>query len=178
MRIRKFEPFVFTRKDEHEAWLAEMAREGWHYRGGNAFGFQTFEQGGPAEMVFSWDQAPRAKENAVAYHQQCREAGWELAETDGRWNCWSKPRAPGEPVQPLRDKAHAIAMYLDIQRQHGAQLLFTAAMFTFNSRNIFGSGWPRWLTMLVMLIMLAATAVHVRSAFYAKARVRQLEAGG
>jgi len=178
MRIRKYQPFVFTRKDEHEAWLADMARQGWRYKGGNVLGFQFFEQGTPAEMVFSWDQAPRAKDNAIAYRRQCREAGWELAETDGRWYCWSKQVAPGEPVQPLRDKAHAIAMYLDIQRQHGAQLLLTVAVFLINSRSLFGTNSPRWLTIFVMLMMLTASAVHARAALCAKARVRLLGADG
>lgn len=177
MRIRKFEPFVFTRKEEHEAWLASMARQGWHYKGGNAFGFQYFEQGAPAEMVFSWDQAPRAKDNALAYRQQCRQGGWELAETDGRWYCWSKTVVPGAPVQPLRDKVDAIAMYLDIQRQQSMQLLLTAAVFFVNFRNLFGTGRSLWVTIPILLTMAVASALHVRSAFYAKARVRELEAG-
>lgn len=178
MRIRKYRPFALRRKEEHEAWMADMARQGWRYKGGNVFGFQYFEQGAPADMVFTWDQAPRGKANAQAYRQQCREAGWELTETRGSWLCWSKMAVPGEPVQPLRGKADAIALYLDIQRQHSAQFLLTATVFFLNFRNLFGIARPLWFTTAITLAMAAATAFHLRGAFHAKARVRQLTAAG
>lgn len=177
MKVKKFQPFLFERKEKHEAWLADMARQGWRYQGGNILGFQYFEQSAPAEVVFCWDQSPRAKDNVLTYRQQCCEAGWDWVGAQGRWNCWRKAVVPGEPVQPLRDRASAIAMYFDIQRQLSAQQMMLAVVFFLQLPNLTGVGRPRWLSILMLLSLAVGTVVHLRGALYAKARKRELEAG-
>jgi len=161
--------------DEHAEWLSEMARQGWHYKGQDFVGFQHFESGAPAEMAFCWDQTPLTKSAAFAYRQKCREAGWEMAASFGRWLCWSISVVPGQPGQPLRDKAGTLAMLLARQRQCSLQVMLLLAMMFLQFPNLFGTRKPLWLTIVVLVCLAAAVYFHARDAIYAKARVRQLE---
>lgn len=49
-------------------------------------------------------------EDAVSYRQQCRDQGWEMAASVGRWLCWSRPVSVGHAALPLRDAQRTLAL--------------------------------------------------------------------
>jgi hypothetical protein len=169
--MKKYKPFQFLYLDKHAAWLAEMARQGWYSKRQDLFGFQHFEQGEPAGMAFCWDLAPRAQENLLVYRQRCREAGWEIASTSGRWTCWSKVMVPGEPVQPVRDKASTLAMLLTRQRELSLRFMVMAIILL---PNVFSKGRPLWLNLVMTASLVGVAIASMREALYAKIRARQL----
>jgi|GEM_PF-1198578 len=178
MKIKKYRPFEFLHMDEQAKWLADMARQGWHYKGGDWLGFQHFEESAPAEMAFCWDLPPRSKENALIYRKRCREAGWEMASTSGRWICWSTVVVPGQPVQPVRDNAETKAMLLTRQRQLSAQWMLMVVVLFLQLPNLFGKVRPLWLNLAMTACALLGAITYLREATYARARVRQLDAAG
>ncbi|WP_342118404.1 DUF2812 domain-containing protein [Pseudoduganella sp. OTU4001] len=178
MKTSRFKPFRFVRMDAHAAWLAGMARQGWHYLGQNAWGLQRFEQAAPADMAFTWDLAPRKEEELLAYCQRCREAGWELAGTAGRWHCWRQPVVAGQAVLPLRDREGKRAMLRELQGRFGSSIMLGVVVLFLCLPRLSRPDGPGWFFPAYFIGMLAFMGIMVPNKLHAMSRLRQLDANG
>lgn len=172
--MRKYKPFQFARMDEHAAWLASMARQGWHYQGQDWIGMQAFAPGAPAEVAYCWDQAPRDRRDAPPYRQQCREAGWEMASSVGRWYCWRQPVLDGQAIVPLRDAAVEKAMFKKVYRDAAATACIYLVLLALQAPNV--TPELPWYRVLALLALAIACGLLFRDALRARARLRTLAA--
>lgn len=83
--IQKFKWFWAWQDEKEEAWLAEMAQQGYHLESIKLPGQYTFQQGEPGEYVYRLDfQTVKAKERD-SYLQLFADAGWEYIGDMGGW---------------------------------------------------------------------------------------------
>ena len=89
-RLQKFKWFWAWNDDKEEAWLGQMAREGWHLAGLGLPGTYTFEEGKPRMDVYRLDYINDQKDYAN-YLQLFKDAGWEHIGIMGGWQYFRKP---------------------------------------------------------------------------------------
>lgn len=83
--ITQFKWFWAWQDEREEAWLAEMAKAGYHLESIGLPGQYTFQQGEPGNYVYRLDfQGLRAKDRD-SYHQLFADAGWEHIGDMGGW---------------------------------------------------------------------------------------------
>lgn len=174
MKMRKYKPFQFAGMDEHADWLANMARQGWHYRGQDFIGMQAFAQGAPAEVAYCWDRAPRDRRDDPPYRQRCREAGWEMAGSVGRWYCWRKPVLDGQAVAPLRDPLVEKAMLEKLYRDSRSTACLYLVLLFLQMPSVMKS--LPWYRVLALPALAIACGLLCRDALRARARLRTLAA--
>jgi hypothetical protein len=109
--LRKWKWWWAWQDREHEAWLAEQSRQGFHLRRVAVLGvLHYFEQGAPAEMAYRWDF--RLRGGSEDYHQLFRDAGWELVgDVGGSWLCWCKAAGEGQQPEIFTDRSSLLAKY-------------------------------------------------------------------
>jgi hypothetical protein len=114
---------------QHEQWLQQQARAGWHLQALYGLGlWHRFQQGAPAEMVYRWDVPPQ-KDNG-SYVQLFRDAGWEkVAEVTG-WCCWRKPAVAGQGLEIFTDPAAKRQMYGRVALPMALVLLFQLVLWS------------------------------------------------
>jgi hypothetical protein len=106
----KFKLWFAWQDADHEQWLQQQARAGWHVQQIALLGLlHRFQQGAPADMVYRWDVPPQ--EDNGAYQQLFRDAGWERVADVTGWCCWRKPAVPGQAVEIFTDPASKRQMY-------------------------------------------------------------------
>lgn len=93
-----------------EAWLGQMAAEGWHLESVGAFGPYRFSRGGPAQVAYRIDFWPNQGRDA-SYEQLFKDAGWELAASTVGWSFWRHPYIDGKAPEIFTDDASKIAKY-------------------------------------------------------------------
>ena len=83
--ISKFKWFWAWQDEKEEAWLAEMAKNGYHLDSIGLPGQYIFHQGEPGNFVYRLDfQGLKAKERD-SYYQLFADAGWEHVGDMGGW---------------------------------------------------------------------------------------------
>jgi hypothetical protein len=93
-----------------EAWLEQMAAQGWHLESVGAVGPYRFVEGAPAQVAYRIDFWPRKGIDA-SYEQLFRDAGWELASHAVGWSFWRHPYRNGRAPEIFTDAASKIAKY-------------------------------------------------------------------
>jgi len=89
-KIQKFKWFWAWNDDKEEAWLGQMASEGWHLKGLGLPGTYLFEEGNPQKVVYRLDFINNPKEYQY-YLQLFNDAGWEHIGRMGGWQYFRKP---------------------------------------------------------------------------------------
>ena len=121
--LRKHRIFWAWQDEKEEAWLSEMAQEGWHLLHPGFPGFYTFQQGEPAEMVYRLDFIT-SKVDREEYYQLFTDAGWELVGEMMGWQYFRKVARPGEEPQIYTDPESKIQKYM---RLFGYMIIFLPA---------------------------------------------------
>ena len=118
--LTKFKWFWAWQDEKEEAWLAEMAKEGYHLENLALPGQYTFRQGEPGNYIYRLDfQALRAKDRN-SYYQLFADAGWEHIGDMGGWVYFRHKLNGGEPPEIYSDleskmgKYHRVVSYLII----------------------------------------------------------------
>jgi hypothetical protein len=75
---------------DQEAWLHEMANQGWHLLGLNSPGRYTFSAGKPANIVYRLDFQGKRDLELGDYFQLFQDAGWEHVGKMGGWHYFRK----------------------------------------------------------------------------------------
>ena len=97
--LTKFKLFWAWDDDEEEAWLSEMARDGWHLQSLGLPGSYTFAAGEPREDVHRLDYIIKGKDYPH-YLQLFRDSGWEHMGEMGGWQ-YFRSRKQGSRVPEI-----------------------------------------------------------------------------
>jgi hypothetical protein len=169
---RPFQPWVF---EDHEQWLLAMSRSGWFYKGQDFIGLQHFEQGAAAQVEYCWDKVPRGDGEGERYRRQCRENGWEVAGSVGRWLCWSRPVAAGEVRQAPRGWQGTRDLCQKNVVHHWAMAILTALAFALMLLGVLAKLPHVWHWSDCLILLLPGMAISsARDALRAGSRVRAL----
>ena len=106
----KFKWFWAWDDEREEAWLTDMARQGWHLVRPGLFGFYTFEQGESRNVIYRLDYRTSDKDMAD-YLTLFADAGWEHLGTMGGWQYFRKEAREGETAEIYTDAASKIQKY-------------------------------------------------------------------
>jgi hypothetical protein len=142
-KTRKFKWFWAWEDEQEEAWLTDMAQQGWHLTEQGVFGFYTFERGTPRNVVYRLDYKTGDKDMAD-YLQLFEDAGWEHVGAMGGWQYFRKEAREGETPEIYTDAASKIKKYQRV-------LLFLVALL------------PVYSTMLYTLHDVESTFLKVAS---------------
>ncbi len=107
---RVFRWFWAWNDEQEEAWLTEMARQGWHLREPGVFGFYTFERGTARNVIYRLDFKTAGKDKEE-YLQLFADAGWDHVGEMGGWQYFRTEAAEGEAPEIYTDKASKIHKY-------------------------------------------------------------------
>ena len=91
----KFRWFWAWDDEREEAWLSQMAAQGFHLVSPNPFGYYTFCQGEPRQVAYRLDYAT-SRYSTAEYYQLFQDAGWEHVGQMGGWQYWRKPIPSGQ----------------------------------------------------------------------------------
>ena len=83
--IQKFKWFWAWQDEKEEAWLAEMAQQGFHLENIALPGQYTFRQGEPGNYVYRLDFQTLRSKDKDSYLQLFEDAGWEHIGDMGGW---------------------------------------------------------------------------------------------
>ena len=83
--IKKFKWFWAWNDEKEEAWLAEMAQQGYHLESFGLPGQYCFRQGEPGNYVYRLDFQPIQAKDKDSYLQLFADAGWEHIGDMGGW---------------------------------------------------------------------------------------------
>ena len=83
--IQKFKWFWAWQDEKEEAWLAEMAQQGFHLEKIELPGQYTFRQGKPGNYVYRLDFQTLRSKDRDSYLQLFADAGWEHIGDMGGW---------------------------------------------------------------------------------------------
>jgi hypothetical protein len=108
--MKKFKWFWAWDDEREEAWLTDMAQQGWHLTNPGVFGFYTFEQGPPKNMIYRMD-FKTADKDQDDYLQLFADAGWEHLGAMGGWQYFRKEARDGEAPEIYTDAASKIKKY-------------------------------------------------------------------
>ncbi len=108
--LKEFHWFWAWDDEKEEAWLAEMARKGWHFKSVTMPGFYTFEAGESRNDVYRLDFFSDHKSKAD-YVQLFLDAGWDYMGEMGSWQYFRKQAAEGETPEIFSDNASKATKY-------------------------------------------------------------------
>jgi len=108
--LKKHRIFWAWQDEEEEAWLREMAQQGWHLLQPGFLGFFTFQQGEPSDMVYRLDYIT-SKFDRADYLQLFKDSGWEFVGEMMGWQYFRKKARPGEDPQIFTDPESKIQKY-------------------------------------------------------------------
>ena len=109
--IRRFKWFWAWNDDKEEAWLREMAQQGWHLVSPNYPCVYTFLQGEPRDVAYRLDYIT-SKVDRGEYLQLFQDAGWEHVGEMVGWQYFRKEAKPGENPEIFTDNESKIQKYL------------------------------------------------------------------
>lgn len=96
--------------EREEAWLTDMAQQGWHLTEPGVIGVYTFERGAPANIVYRLDFKTAGKD-MDDYLQLFNDAGWEHVGTMGSWQYFRTEAQEGTAPEIYTDNASKIQKY-------------------------------------------------------------------
>jgi len=99
-----FKWFWAWQDEAEEAWLEQMALDGWHLVAIPFLASYRFEKGAPQRKVFRLDFFASRKDYG-AYRQLFQDAGWDHLGEMGGWQYFCKAAAPGETPEIYTDSA-------------------------------------------------------------------------
>ena len=109
--VRKFKFFWAWQDREEEAWLRQMAQQGYHL---SRLVFSTvyeFTLGEPGDVMYRMDYSDIKKTDFDQYVQLFQDSGWEYIDGGFGWNYFRKPSDPGHATDIYTDKESKIQKY-------------------------------------------------------------------
>jgi hypothetical protein len=150
MKFRKFKLFWAWQDREEEAWLRQMAQQGYHL---SSLVFSTiyeFTRGVPSDMVYRLDYVDVRKKDLGDYMQLFQTAGWEYVDGGMGWYYFRK----------LADSEYSNEIYTDVeskiqkyQRMLSYLIIFPIILGWFAVTQIFKENSIGVLNYLIILIM-------------------------
>jgi hypothetical protein len=108
--IRKFKLFFAWNDDKEEAWLSQMAREGWHLQSLGLPGSYTFAAGEPREDVYRLDYIIDRKDYQN-YLQLFQDSGWEHVGELSGWQYFRTRQQGSQMPEIYTDNASKTQKY-------------------------------------------------------------------
>lgn len=109
----KFKLFWLWQDEMEEAWLREMAKEGWHLKEVRLLNRYVFEAGTPKDMAYRIDWVT-GRRDYQQYLQLFRDAGWEPVTTYGSWQFFRKASVDGVAPEIFTDTDSKMKRYQGI----------------------------------------------------------------
>jgi hypothetical protein len=111
VETKKIHKWFWPWEDEREeAWLSQMAKQGWHLVKPDLLGQYTFAAGEAKDVVYPLDFISDNKKDE-SYLQLFKDAGWEHVGILGGWQYFRKQVNPGENTEIFTDNDSKIAKY-------------------------------------------------------------------
>jgi hypothetical protein len=129
--LKKFRLFWAWQDEKEEAWLREMAKQGWHLQSFSGPGIYNFQQGEAKNIIYRMDFRTMTKQDMQEYLQIFHDAGWEYIGDLSSWQYFRKEVKPGEEMEILTDAESKIAKY---QRLLALLVVFLPILLIFNNR--------------------------------------------
>lgn len=130
--MTKYRWFWAWNDDKEEAWLREMAQNGWHLQQLGFPGFYTFVQGAPRDVAYRLDFFTGMKDKSN-YLQLFSDAGWEHVGEYGSWQYFRKAVVDGEAPEIFTDNDSKIKKY---QRVTAVLALVLCLLVVVTSNNL------------------------------------------
>lgn len=108
--IRKVKFFWAWQDEKEEAWLREMAQQGWHLVSPSYPCVYTFIQGEARDVAYRLDYIT-SRVDRGEYMQLFQDAGWEHVGELVGWQYFRKDAKPGEDPQIYTDPESKIDKY-------------------------------------------------------------------
>ncbi|MAT44195.1 MAG: hypothetical protein CL609_17830 [Anaerolineaceae bacterium] len=109
--ITKYKWFWAWNDDKEEAWLEEMASQGFHLISANFIANYTFEVGEPKKMVYRLDFYFDDRKKYQEYIQLFADAGWELVSEFGGWQYFRTEQVGSTIPEIYTDKDSKLVKY-------------------------------------------------------------------
>ncbi|NIM94972.1 MAG: DUF2812 domain-containing protein [Anaerolineales bacterium] len=136
--LRKFKWFWAWQDDKEEAWLRQMAQEGWHLISMFPTTY-TFSSGEPHDDVYRLDYFNLKTEEFEEYVQIFNDGGWEYVCSGSGWHYFRRPLESGVSLEIYTDAESKVQKY---QRLLGYLVLFLPIWVIIFSRGILGAYPP------------------------------------
>lgn len=164
--------FWVWQDEKEEAWLQEMARQGWHLKGIGAFGTYKLAAGEPREMAYRLDFFTDSK-NKANYLKIFDDAGWEYIGEFGSWQYFRKPIQDGEVPEIFTDNESKIVKYGRILTILIVLLPIYSIMLTRvnQAERYFGEG----VTFIVFLVFFVFYLTYIYAMLKLIGRISQLK---
>ena len=108
--LKKFRWIWGWDDEKEEAWLREMAQQGWHMSAASHAPWYVFEQGEPRDVVYRIDFHTTGKGNAD-YLQLFEDAGWEHVGENLGWQYFRQPVRDGRSPEIFTDNESKVQKY-------------------------------------------------------------------
>ncbi len=172
-------PFQDWELEQQQAWLADMAKQGWHLRSTGP-GLASFRKGEQANVRYRCEIAPDANQEQIELFQA---AGWEYV---GRRNCVLVFRAPvDEQIPEIHTDSREQAPTLRLLVRN---LLVSLLPFLVLTVIVLGPGSSpdfveqqlleaNWLDLLSLSFLLYVFVISLRGLFHTAGLIRKLKRG-
>jgi hypothetical protein len=100
--ITKFKLFWAWEDDKEEAWLREMAQQGYHLFSVGLPGFYKFERGFAKDFVYRLDYI-RDRKDYASYLQLFNDSGWDHMGEMAGWQYFRKEAVNGDDLEIYSD---------------------------------------------------------------------------
>ena len=108
--MKKFHWFWAWDDEKEEAWLRQMAQEGWHFKSVSLPGNYIFEKGESVDYVYRLDYFVDHKD-MPAYLQIFEDTGWDYLGEMGGWQYFRIESRDGNAPEIYSDKASKAKKY-------------------------------------------------------------------
>jgi len=109
--FRKFKLFFAWQDHEEEAWLRQMAQQGYHL---SSLVFSTiyeFTHGEPRDVIYRLDYTDVKKKDTEEYLQLFQDAGWEYLDGWAGWHYFRMPADSDKATEIYTDAESKIQKY-------------------------------------------------------------------
>ncbi|MBK8164797.1 MAG: DUF2812 domain-containing protein [bacterium] len=114
--------------EQEEAWLRDMAHQGWHLRTVGVPGCYGFERGAPRDVVYRLD-FKLGKGDWEAYRQLFADCGWDYVGRLGGWIYFRKEAVYGQPDEIFTDAATKARKYESVMFVLALALMWFSIFF-------------------------------------------------
>jgi len=170
--IKKVKWFWGWADEKEEAWLGEMAQQGWHLR---RLVFPTvyeFERGEPKEVNYRLDYNSIGRKERDNYLQLFADAGWEHVGELSGWQYFRKEARPGEPPEIFTDNESKIEKYKRLLSLLAALLPIYIVTLNSSFDHQFGGFWA-----VVQVFSLGILILFLVAIFKIFRRIKALKEG-
>jgi hypothetical protein len=173
--LRKAKWFWGWQDEKEEAWLREMAGQGWHLVSPRFPGIYRLAAGEPRNVVYRLDFFSESKKEYQAYLQLFRDAGWEHVGAMSGWQHVRQEARPGESPEIFTDVESKVGKYERLMTYLG--MLFAVFVIFLPSLGDVVPGKPTALDVAFVVFWTGLTVLLAFGLVMLYRRIRQLKRG-